>query len=71
MSQQKRRSFEAGFKLTVVQFAEQSSNRAAGRKFGVSEKLVRDWKKDADKLNKKRAAHMRVCSFSCICCNNM
>ena len=31
MSQQKQRLFEAGFKLTVVQFAEQSSNRAAGR----------------------------------------
>ena len=52
MPQSKRRSYEARFKLSVVDFAQQSSNRAAGRKFGVNEKLVRDWIKDANKLRK-------------------
>ena len=41
----KRRNYEARFKLTVVDFAEKSNNSAAGRQFGVSEKLVRDWRK--------------------------
>ena len=35
----KRRNYEARFKLTVVDFAEKSNNSAAGRQFGVSEKL--------------------------------
>ena len=29
------RSFEAAFKLRVVEYAEQDKNRGAGRKFGV------------------------------------
>ena len=29
----------------VVKYAAENSNRAAERKFGVSEKLVRDWRK--------------------------
>ena len=39
----KRRNYEARFKLTVVDFAEKSNNSAAGRQFGVSEKLIRDF----------------------------
>ncbi|XP_077463877.1 uncharacterized protein LOC144079165 isoform X2 [Stigmatopora argus] len=41
----KRKSYCAAFKLQVVNYANQKSNRAAGRTFGVSEKLVRDWRK--------------------------
>ena len=41
----KRSSYCAGFKLKVVEFAEENSNRAAEREFSVSEKLVRDWRK--------------------------
>jgi len=37
-------------KLRVIQFAENSNNYAAGREFGVSEKLVRDWRKQVDVL---------------------
>ena len=35
----KKRSFDAAFKLRVVEYAEQNTNRGAGRKFGVDEKI--------------------------------
>jgi len=49
-NKRKRSSYDAGFKLRVVDYAEQSTNSAAGREFGVSEKLVRDWRKQAEVL---------------------
>ena len=47
-----RTSYTASFKLRVVEEAEKTSNRGAGRKFGVNEKLVRDWRKKKDELMK-------------------
>lgn len=41
----KRKSCTADFKLQIIKFAAENSFRAAERKFGVSEKLVRDWSK--------------------------
>ena len=38
--QQEERSFDAAFKLTVVEYAEHDTNRGAGRKFGVDERIV-------------------------------
>ena len=46
----KKRSFDAAFKLRVVEYAEQDTNRGAGRKFGVDEKRVREWRKQKDEL---------------------
>ena len=46
----KRHKYTAQFKLRVVQFAEKSSNSKAGREFGVHEKLIRDWRRNVDKL---------------------
>lgn len=46
----KRKSYPAAFKLQVVKYAEENNNRAADRKFNVSEKLVRDWRKQKDSL---------------------
>ena len=43
-----RTSYTASFKLRVVEEAEKTSNRGAGRKFGVNEKPVRDWRKKKD-----------------------
>ncbi|XP_019720741.1 DNA (cytosine-5)-methyltransferase 3B-like isoform X2 [Hippocampus comes] len=40
-----RKSYPAEFKLQVVKYAVENSNRAAGRKFGVSETGVRAWRK--------------------------
>ena len=46
----RRMSYTAGFKLEVAAFAENSGNRSAGRKYGVNEKLVRDWRKQQPEL---------------------
>lgn len=45
-----RKSYDAEFKLNVVAFAKENGNRAAERKFNVSEKIVRDWRKKEDEL---------------------
>lgn len=42
--------YEAKFKLSVVKCAEETNNSEAGRRFGVSEKLVRDWRKQKSDL---------------------
>ena len=41
----KRQSYTVSEKLRIVQFAEQSRNRAAEREFGVSESNVRLWRR--------------------------
>ena len=44
-SQPKKRTFDAAFKRKVVEYAENHSNRKAGRKFSVDEESLRYWKK--------------------------
>jgi transposase-like protein len=43
-------SYDASFKLKVVEYAESSNNSAAAREFCASEKVVRDWRNAKDKL---------------------
>ena len=38
------------FKLQVVKFAQESNNSTASQEYGISEKLVCDWQKQAEKL---------------------
>nr|XP_008104013.1 PREDICTED: uncharacterized protein LOC103278093 isoform X6 [Anolis carolinensis] len=40
----RRKKYEASFKLRVVNFAMEHNNCAAARQYGVTEKMVRDWK---------------------------
>ena len=43
--------YSASFKLQVVKFAsDNSNNSAASRKFGIDEKLVRDWRRKTDNI---------------------
>ena len=43
--------YSASFKLQVVKFAsDNSNNSAASRKFGINEKLVRDWRRKIDNV---------------------
>ena len=46
----RRMKYSAKFKLQVVKFAEDSNNCAASREFCVNEKLVRDWRRQVEKL---------------------
>ena len=50
MSKRKRSAYDNSFKLRVVEFAEKTNNCDAEREFGVSEKLVRDWRKTKGKI---------------------
>ncbi|KAL1470208.1 hypothetical protein MTO96_040572 [Rhipicephalus appendiculatus] len=49
------KSYTSKFKLTAVEFTLKNGNRAAGRHFGVSEKMVRDWRKSEEKLRAVRS----------------
>ena len=43
--------YSASFKLQVVKFAsDNSNNSAASWKFGIDEKLVRDWRRKIDNI---------------------
>ena len=52
MAPTKRMHYTAKFKLEAVRCAEESNNSAAGREYGINEKLVRGWRKNKDKLKK-------------------
>ena len=47
---QKRNSCDLSLKLKVVEFSKRSSNCAAEREFGVTEKMVRGWRMKEEKL---------------------
>jgi len=42
--------YTAKFKLQVVKLAQESNNCAASHEFSVNKKLVRDWRKQVEKL---------------------
>ena len=44
----KRMKYAAEFKRKAVEYALETNNSNAARKFGVNEKLIRDWKKNID-----------------------
>ena len=51
------KTFDATFKLRVVQYAEMNTNRGAATKYCVNEKQVRQWrmkKEDLKELPKKK-----------------
>ena len=51
--------YSASFKLQVVKFAsDNSNNSAASRKFGINEKLVRDWRRKIDNI---KSAENQMC----------
>ncbi|XP_062604991.1 serine-rich adhesin for platelets-like isoform X1 [Saccostrea cucullata] len=49
-----RRSFTSQFKLEVVNYAIQTNNMAAQRRYGVGEKLVRYWRKQKTNLENSK-----------------
>ncbi|CDW56631.1 HTH Tnp Tc5 and BrkDBD domain containing protein [Trichuris trichiura] len=47
-----RRSYDADFKLEVVKTAKETNNAQAARKYGVSRKMVIDWRRQEEALKK-------------------
>ena len=52
----KRYSYDAGYKLKVIAYAEEHGNRAAVRHFGPppTEKTIHDWRASKEQLKKMR-----------------
>ena len=48
----KRMSYTNEFKLKVIKLGQEKSNRSAAKEFGISEELVRGWKKMKSELEK-------------------
>ena len=44
------RKYKASFKLKVIEVAKASNNSAAAKTFDVTEKMVRDWRKNEDNV---------------------
>ena len=68
MSQKRKRmSYEVGFKLRVVKFAEERNNCAAMRELGIGESEIRTWCKQKESLEEmpksKRSRRGDVASF--------
>ena len=42
---EKRKSCDLKFRQSVIKYAEENSNREAGRKFSIDESMVRRWRK--------------------------
>ena len=65
--------YSASFKLQVVKFAsDNSNNSAASQKFGMDEKLVRDWRRKIDNIKslpKTKCAdgQLRAASLVTVC----
>ncbi|CDW56533.1 BrkDBD domain containing protein [Trichuris trichiura] len=61
------RSYKAGFKLEVVKMAKETNNAQAARKYGVTPKMVIDWKNQGEALKKmpkkKRASRSGIASW--------
>ena len=56
----KKRSHDAAFKLKVIEFAEQNTNRGAARRYGIDEKRVREWKKQKGQLGSLNSKKRRL-----------
>ena len=46
----KRQAYDVKFKMKVIEVAEKSSNREAGRQFKIDESMVRRWRQNKSKL---------------------
>ena len=58
--------YSASFKLQVVKFAsDNSNNSAASRKFGIDEKLVRDWRRKIDNIKSLSKTKCADCGRKC------
>ena len=61
----KRRKYKASLKMTVIKVARASNNCATARTFNVTEKMVRDWRKNEDNLRnmpEEKCAMRRGCT---------
>ena len=56
----KKRSYDAAFKLQVIDYADHNTNRGAARRYGVNERRVREWKKQKDQLESVKGKRKKL-----------
>ena len=49
-SKRKRQNYSLEFKIEVIEEAKKSYNTTIARKYNIDEKLVRDWRKNENKI---------------------
>ena len=50
MENARRNAYDAAFKLKAIELADKEGNRAAARKIGINESMVRRWKRQREEL---------------------
>ena len=55
-SKKLRRHYTIEFKLQIVSEAKQSYNRTVAAKYNISEKIIRDWRTNEDKLKNEQSS---------------
>ena len=50
---EKRKTYDLKFKQSVIKYAQENSNREAGRKFSIDESMVRRWRKKSSEISDK------------------
>ena len=56
---EKRKSYDLKFKQSVIKYAEENSNREAGRKFSIDESLVCRWRKKSSEISNKSSSQSK------------
>ena len=56
---EKRKSYHLKFKQSVIKYAEENSNREAGRKFSVDESMVRRWREKSSEISNKSSSQSK------------
>ena len=60
----KRKSCDLKFKQSVIKYAEENSNREAGRKFSIDGSMVRRWRKKSSEISDKSSSQSKKRRFS-------
>ena len=55
---EQRKSYDLEFKR-VIKYAEENSNREAGRKFSIDESMVRPWKEKSSEISDKSSSQSK------------
>ena len=50
---EKRKSYDFKFKQSVIKYAQENSNREAGRTFAIDQSMVRQWRKKSSEISDK------------------
>ena len=56
---EKRKSYDLKFKQSVIKYAQENSNREAGRKFSIDQSMVRQWRKKSSEISDKSSSQSK------------